>query len=118
LAFKVDATGGRTDLVYQEPVREDDLAGVRGAVLTEWKVAHGNGVHEFAVAERQAENYATGVLGGLELASHRYLVVVSERQVRLPPDNVQKGVTYRHINIAVDPESPSKLAQRLARQNV
>ncbi len=118
LAFKVDATGGRTNLVYQEPVHEEDLAGVRGLVLTEWKVAHRNGAHEFGAAEEQAENYATGVLGGLELASHRYLVVVSEKQVRLPPDKVRKSVTYRHINIAVDPESPSKAAQRLARQNV
>jgi hypothetical protein len=51
LAFKVDAAGGGTDLVYQEPVREEDLAGVRGLVLTEWKVARGNGAHEFGAAE-------------------------------------------------------------------
>ena len=118
LAFKVDATGGRTDLVYQEPLRKEDLTAVRGVVLTEWKVAHGNGAHELRAAEEQAESYATGVLGGLELASHRYLVVVSQKQVRLPPDKVRKSVTYRHINIAVDPESPSKAAQRLARQGM
>lgn len=116
LAFKVDATGGRTDLVYQEPVRNEDLAGIRGLVLTEWKVAHGDAAHEFRAAEEQAENYACGVLGGVELATHRFLVVVSERQIRLPADEVRKGVTYRHVNIAVDPESPSKAAQRLARQ--
>lgn len=118
LAFKVDAAGGRTDLVYEEPMMTDELAGVRGVVLTEWKVTGGDGAHEFRVAEKQAENYATGVLGGLELASHRYLVVVSKKQVLLPPDKVLKNVTYRHINIAVDPESPSKASQRLARQRV
>jgi hypothetical protein len=118
LAFKVDATGGRTDLIYQEHMLTDELAGVRGLVLTEWKVAHGDGAHEFSVAKSQAKNYATGVLGGLELASHRYLVVVTEKQVRVPPDKVCQSVTYRHINIAVDPESPSKAAKRLARQGV
>lgn len=116
LAFKVDATGGRTDLVYQEPVRAEGLAGIRGLVLTEWKVAHGDGAHEFKVAEKQAEFYSTGVLGGVELASHRYLVVVSKKQILLPLDEVRKGITYRHINIAVEPESPSKAAKRLARK--
>ncbi|HLE64359.1 MAG: hypothetical protein A3F74_05925 [Betaproteobacteria bacterium RIFCSPLOWO2_12_FULL_62_58] len=111
-AFKVSATGARTDLVFQEP--EADTTDVRryadGIVLTEWKKANNNeqAVQRFAEARVQARLYAQGVLAGSELTSYRYLVVVSGRQVAVPADVSEQNVIYRHINIAVDPLPPSR----------
>ena len=53
------------------------------------------------------------VLGGVELASHRYLVAVTRTQIAPAKDAVKGAVTYRCINIAVDPESPSVAVKRL-----
>ncbi|MDW9805263.1 hypothetical protein GOA91_20490 [Sinorhizobium meliloti] len=112
-AFKVDSVGGKTDLVYQEPLRAGATPVALGVVLTEWKRADEDPADRFQEAFRQAEAYSSGVLAGVELASHRYLVVVTRRQFPPPADIVVGQVTYRHINIAVDPYSPSVVAKRL-----
>ncbi|MDO9058436.1 MAG: hypothetical protein Q7U92_05360, partial [Bradyrhizobium sp.] len=62
----------------------------------------------------QAKAYSGGILAGVELASHRYLVVVTKKQVQLPPDETEGAVIYRHINIAVEPQSPSTVGKRLS----
>jgi hypothetical protein len=111
-AFKVHAAGGRTDLVYQEPLSLPKLPVALGAVLTEWKKTTGDGASAYKEAKAQAEAYGSGVLAGVELADYRYLVVVTEKQINTPPDEVVRGVTYRHINIAVAPERPSDLSKR------
>ena len=110
-AFKVDASGGRTDLVYQDrlPVSASlDLAD--GLVLTEWKRAMQvrDAALRFEEARMQAKRYSTGVLAGVELTSYRFVVVVTQRQVEPPADVLDGGVIYRHVNIAVSPESPSR----------
>jgi len=98
-AFKVNATGGRTDLVFQEPVGDlaDEQRYADGLVLTEWKKANGaaEANKRFEEARSQASQYAQGVLLGNELSAYRYAVVVG-------------GVIYRHINIAVEPRIPSR----------
>jgi hypothetical protein len=105
--------GGRTDLVYQHPFTEISTAkrASEGLVLTEWKKlpAKPQDIDSvFRKAREQSKKYAGGVLGGTELTSVRYAVVVSERAIAVP-DNVSDGdVIYRHINIAVDPLVPSK----------
>jgi len=110
-AFKVDAKGARTDLVMQEPT---DLHGIQryatGLVLTEWKIATTDKevIQRFQEARRQANRYAQGVLSEIELASYRYVVVVSKRQVDVPDDIREGSVIYRHVNIAVDPQVPSR----------
>jgi hypothetical protein len=48
------------------------------------------------------------VLAGSELVGYRYAVVVSEKHVHIPEDIREKDVLYRHINIAVNPSTPSK----------
>ena len=111
-AFKVDAAGERTDLVFQ------DLTGDRvpeqpyadGLVLTEWKTlaAGADAKKRFAEARSQAQRYARGALAGNELTGYRYAIVVSERHVTTPADLPEGAVVYRHINIAVDPRSPSR----------
>ena len=45
-----------------------------------------------------------------EIRFMRYLVIVTSDRVHLPSDIESGGVTYRHINIAVDPASPSVAA--------
>ncbi len=110
-AFKVDAAGARTDLVFQEPA---SLEGVQryaaGLVLTEWKkaVVTAEVNQRFQEARSQAKRYSQGSLLGSELTSYRYAVVVSERQVEVPNDLKEGNVIYRHINIAVDPQVPSR----------
>ena len=115
-AFKVSAEGGRTDLVFRDPLT--DLEAVAGAadalVLTEWKVVRQASEVSAKVTEArvQADLYAVGVLGGLELAGYRYLVMVSEDVLAMPADEVRNGVEYRHRNIAVAPGVPSKISRR------
>lgn len=110
-AFKVHAGGGRTDLVYQEPFSSTVLGGV-GLVLTEWKLDRGSVEEAYREARSQAKQYSAGILAGVELATHRYLVVVTQRQVTPPADVVEAGVTYRHINIAVAPYRPSEASKK------
>lgn len=111
-AFKVNAAGERTDLVFQEPAGDllSEQHYADGLVLTEWKtVATGDDPKKrFAEARSQAQRYARGALAGSELTGYRYAIVVSERQVTVPADLPDGAVVYRHINIAVDPRSPSR----------
>jgi hypothetical protein len=111
-AFKVNATGGRTDLVYQEPLT--DIGSVKrsadGLVLTEWKKLkrRENPISCYEGAREQASHYATGILAGTELTQYRYAIVVSTNEVEIPEDFEAGGVVYRHINICISPRMPSK----------
>ena len=59
-------------------------------------------------AYNQASRYAAGALAGIELATYRYLVLVSSKAIELPADSQVDGITYRHVNIAADPDVPSR----------
>jgi len=112
-AFKVNGEGERTDLVQNTTIDETLLSEVgRTAAplaLTEWKLVRREADAAVAIeqAARQARLYANGVLASAELRSVRYLVIVSEERVRLPPDTQDAGILYRHVNIAVRPNKPS-----------
>jgi hypothetical protein len=114
--FKVDGvSGGRTDLVMPGRIDLEQAArAAEGLILTEWKTVGPNDFdRKYEDARNQAERYGGGVLGGLELATHRYLVGVSTKALpAVPPDTALGAVLYRHINIAVDPEVPSAEARR------
>lgn len=110
-AFKVDSSGARTDLIYQEKEGATKLPVALGIILTEWKLSRSKPEEAFEQARKQADLYVGGPLAGAELASHRYLVVVTDKQVLTPPDVVVSDVTYRHINIAVNPRTPSAAAK-------
>jgi hypothetical protein len=111
-AFKVNAVGERTDLVLNEPIRESSLIErtAEALVLTEWKRVLSSKETEAIAAEarQQAARYKVGALGGVELAGHRFIVLVSKEHLTLPEDQSENGVRYQHVNIAVDPRSPSK----------
>jgi hypothetical protein len=114
--FKANAKGERTDLVYQEPIT--DFASVErsaeGLVLTEWKRAKegDDPTPCFENARRQGNLYSQGALAGFELTAYRYAVVVSKQRVAVPADRREGSVTYRHVNIAVDPDTPSREAKK------
>ena len=63
-AFKVDAAGGKTDLVYQEPLAIETTPVALGMVLTEWKRADGSPEAAYVEARRQAAGYTGGILAG------------------------------------------------------
>ena len=111
-AFKATGQGERTDLVMGEPISNfDEVQGVAEAlVLTEWKLVRQASelADKLADARSQASRYGRGLLGGFELAGYRYLVIVSERILQLPPDEIVDNIRYRHVNIAVDPLPPSR----------
>lgn len=113
-AFKTNAEGERTDLVFQEPAGDliDEQRYADGLVLTEWKKAarDEDAPTCFQEARRQAHLYAQGLLGGSELSAYRYAVVISRRHVHTPSDIIEGGISYRHINIAVQPQTPSQRA--------
>ena len=60
-----------------------------------------------------------GALAGLELRSHRYIIVVTPKELPSgtlgPDDRTAAGVIYRHVNIVIEPEVPSKVSKTLAR---
>jgi hypothetical protein len=111
-AFKANATGGRTDLVYQEPLTNINAVErfADGLVLTEWKKLSdgGNPTRYFESARNQSDFYSTGVLAGTELTRYRYAILVSREDVDVPDDFSNGLVTYRHVNIAIEPRTPSK----------
>ena len=115
-AFKVNATGARTDLVFGEPPEYSEVTrAVDGLILTEWKVAKDvkDAAKKFAEARSQSNLYKEGVLAGIELRGYRYLIVVSLSKIpkaSIPIDETVSGVTYRHVNIVVEPAVPSKAA--------
>lgn len=116
-AFKVDARGARTDLVFNEPADPlIDPRGLEGLVLTEWKVVdEKNAPAQFVEARKQADLYAQGPLLTSELRGYRYLVAVSLKDLpqALIPDDLTIGSTiYRHINISIEPDAPSKRAKK------
>jgi hypothetical protein len=60
----------------------------------------------------QAEHYKQGALAGTVLAGYRYLVAVSRQALpSVPEDDTVGGVIYLHINIVVEPDTPSKAAR-------
>jgi hypothetical protein len=118
-SFKADSAGGRTDLILGEPLKEKNLSEIylaaEGLVLTEWKrVVKPNDTKKASdVAFEQAQIYANSNLAAIELKKYRYLVLVSIDYLKsVPDDREQEGVIYKHINIAVDPSSPSKAARK------
>jgi hypothetical protein len=118
-AFKVGDSGERTDLVMGDclsSIAEAERA-ADVLVLTEWKVVRSNDVAVTKAREAiaQVQRYCSSILGGIELAHYRYIVLVSKTRVELPPDFDDNGVRYCHINIAVDPETPSQEGRRQAR---
>src|SRR6266404_1681623 len=117
-AFKVSAEGGRTDLVMETRIdnsTEPSDVSV-GLVLTEWKcsASKADAKEKYNEALRQASLYSRGILGGTELASPRYIVVVTDDFAPAISDNIEGNVTYRFINIAVDPSVPSRAARKSA----
>lgn len=113
--FKVGAKGEQTDLVFGEPLPlgHVERSAPCAIVLTEWKVARDaqEVASRFAEAKSQAARYAGGSLSDLELTTVRFLVVVSKKHVKVPPDAADGSVHYRHRLIAVDPDSPSVAAK-------
>lgn len=110
-AFKVVGEGEATDLVMGDAVRQDEAeSSAEALVLTEWKLVRvlGHLPGKAAEGRRQAGRYRAGVLGGLELASVRYVVLLSEHTLGRVDDVAEGDVVYRHVNIAVDPQPPSK----------
>ncbi|MFQ6083261.1 MAG: hypothetical protein ACE5WD_07875 [Candidatus Aminicenantia bacterium] len=110
-AFKVSGEGERTDLVLGD--RLEDLTEVErtaeALVLTEWKIIRNPSElsKKAKEAKEQAARYSKGILAGFELEKYRYLVLVSEDVIKMPPEIEDGDTIYRYINIAVDPKTPS-----------
>jgi hypothetical protein len=116
--FKVSGTGERTDLVlgeFSEATRDQVKRAADVLVLTEWKAVESGSEKDLGAkkeqAVRQAKLYSQGVLGGVELEHVRYVVLVSEERLPKTDDLVEDGVTYRFLNIATRPATPSKERQ-------
>ncbi len=114
-AFKFHAIGGATDLIFGDPIEQFSTIARRTAramVLTEWKLVRDQKdlTKKATEARKQVEQYTAGVLGDIELKSTRYIVLVTEAQLKPVSDISEGGVMYRHISIPVRPKVPSKSA--------
>jgi len=114
-AFKVNAEGARTDLVFSDLRDDFNSRGVEGLVLTEWKVGDSsNASIKFDAAKKQMNLYQRSALAGTELNFVRYAVLVSLEDIdqsALPLDEEIDGIVYRHINISITPRLPSVAAR-------
>ena len=115
-AFKAYAEKGRTDLILNEPLSDTSIIEKTSTalVLTEWKIVRnreelGTKIDE---AHEQTKIYKSGVLGGIELTNYRYLVMVSEKSMKMPSDTIEDTIVYRLINVAVNPDTPSVEAKK------
>jgi hypothetical protein len=120
-AFKVDASKARTDLVFGEKVDDSSAEianAVNGFVLTEWKMVKEETQLEgiISAAKKQIKLYEDGPLLHFELAAVRYIVLVSKKKLSetnfSSSIDIQEGKKIRVVNIAVDPDNPSKEASR------
>jgi hypothetical protein len=116
-AFKVQAPGAATDLVFGDPIEKHSVVvrqTARALVLTEWKVVRDseNLMVKAQEARDQTQAYSTGVLGDIELKGTRYIVLVCGQGLEAPTDVKTGALTYRHIVIPIRPESPSVAARR------
>lgn len=118
-AFKAHGKKGRTDLILNEPLQDLTLIEKTSTalVLTEWKVVNNTNELDGKIKEafEQTKLYVTGVLGGIELANYRYLVIVSEKSMAMPSNFSENDIVYRHINIPVNPDTPSVEAKMLSK---
>jgi len=113
-AFKAGIAGERTDLIMGDRVDPAEIErSAEALVLTEWKRVKKdkNPEVEARKAYEQARLYSEGSLAGFQLDTDRFLVLVSRGRCTLPPDFVEEGVRYRYVNIAVEPESPSRVVR-------
>ena len=110
-AFKVGSIGGRTDLILKEPLSPASTieSTADALVLTEWKVVKSTEKLHCKIEEalKQAKRYSSGILGAVEIANYRYLVMVSKATLQMPENRIEGIIVYRHINIAVNPATPS-----------
>lgn len=115
-AFKAHAEKGRTDLILNEPLSDTSMIEKTSTalVLTEWKAVRKDSELNTKIKEayEQTKIYQAGVLGGVELANYRYLVMVSEKSLKMPSDLIEGASIYRHINLPVNPDSPSEEAKK------
>jgi hypothetical protein len=115
-AFKVTGSGAATDLVYREPLVQSPILQrtARALVLTEWKKATDDSTAraQSESAITQAQLYASGILGDMELKRTRYIVLISPRVLGTLPDVERDGITYRHVMIPLSQERPSVEARR------
>lgn len=116
-AFKTSAAGERTDLVMNEPldIGSGEIQRTSmGLVLTEWKIVRDSSelAAKLESAYQQAKRYRQGILAGFEVASPKYLVIVSQDYMQLPGSKMEQGVVYEYCNIAVAPTAPSKTRPR------
>jgi hypothetical protein len=110
-SFKANAEGERTDIILGQRLMISEVENAAEAlVLTEWKmVRRPETLLEISEqAYQQARRYTAGSLAGFELASRRYLVLVSEKSIQMPDSRTEGGCIYEHKNIAVDPDVPSQ----------
>lgn len=115
-AFKAHAEKGRTDLILNEPLSDVSVIERTSTalVLTEWKLVRQEQELEAKIREayEQTKVYSAGVLSGIELVNYRYLVMVSVKGVRMLDDLTQGNLTFRLINVPVDPDTPSKESRK------
>jgi hypothetical protein len=113
-AYKAQSRTARTDIVMQEPVddRPEIRRAARALVLTEWKRAIATTPTAIRNAARDGRNqasvYAGEMLAGFDLRSVRYVIVVTEDRITPPPDDPVGDITYRYLNLAVNPSAPHK----------
>jgi hypothetical protein len=117
-SFKASTPNARTDLVLGEPrINWDEpRRAAQGLVLTEWKrvTIPGEIIKMADEALTQAKLYSEQPLGGFEVASTRYLILVSRKRLPMPEALVENNVTYEYRNVAVHPDTPSVEARKAA----
>jgi hypothetical protein len=59
----------------------------------------------------QARRYSRGSLGGFELSSERYLVLVAREEFNVPNDEMEGDIRYKVVPLFLTRKSPSVSAR-------
>ena len=59
----------------------------------------------------QARRYSRGGLGGFELSSERYLVLVAKEEFNVPNDEMEGDIRYKVVPLFLTRKSPSVSAR-------
>lgn len=108
-AFKSRGATERLDLVSGLDIKAEEVDDIGASlVLTEWRSTSGDNLGDKAKeALAQARKYGLGGLPGAELKREKYLVLVSEGPLEIPPALIDGDIRYLYFNLVVGPTALS-----------
>lgn len=104
-AFKPRGATERLDLIFGHDIKSEEVELTGSSlVLTEWKSVKAETLNEKSKEVlSQVRKYGLGGLPGAELKREKYLVMVSENPLEMPPALMDGDIRYLYFNLVINP---------------